>query len=180
MYLRNINFDTGNVSEWIERQMPMRGLKPFLSHVLLDLPSSHTHVEKAVSALRVDGKLLVFNPSITQINSTIERIKSTKLQLQLEKVVEVGLGMTGGRMWDVRFVRPRALAKEIRERATAVKDPDNEQAIGDGGWMDAGGADGSGDDDEGLEIICRPKVGDKIRGGGFIALWSKNKTRNDL
>lgn len=90
MYMRDVQFHVGGVSEWIDQQMNARGQKPFLSHVILDLPSSHSHVEKAASALRVDGKLVLFNPSITQINKAIELVKTQRLPMQLEKVVEVG------------------------------------------------------------------------------------------
>lgn len=183
MYARDVDFAISDVSGWIEREMHNRNWNPFLSHVFLDLPSTHTHVEKIVSALRVDGKLLVFNPSITQINSTIERIKSKRLPLQLEKVVEIGPGMTGGRIWDVRFVKPRVLIKEGNERAAMASDAREDQGFGEGGSTDrivVEGEDEPSTDDEGMEIVCRPKVGERMRGGGFIALWSRNKTGKDF
>ena len=180
MYMRDVNFDVGNVSEWIKHQMHARGSRPFLSHVLLDLPSSHTHVETAESALRVDGKLLVFNPSITQINTTIQCIRTKRLPLQLERVIEVGPAMTGGRIWDVRCVVPRAVAREVDQNIRLAKQTDTDQAIKDGNQAsrpEAGGEERQ--DQRGFEIVCRPKVGDRISGGGFIALWSKNRTCKD-
>ena len=181
LYLRNVVFHVGNVSEWIEQQMHARGSDPFLSHILLDLPASHNHVERAASALRVDGKLLVFNPSITQINSTVQSIKSKRLPLQLDRVVEVGPAMTGGRIWDVRFVKPRALVKEVDERIMSASRDDTDRAVEE---KRATGCHDASEEEEphgqqGLEIVCRPKVGGKISGGGFIALWSKKRTHKD-
>ncbi|KAL8724173.1 MAG: hypothetical protein Q9166_008099 [cf. Caloplaca sp. 2 TL-2023] len=182
MYMRNINFEVGNVSEWIERRTEARGGKPSLSHALLDLPSSHTYIEVIASALRVDGKLLVFNPSITQINSAIERIKTQRLPLQLERVVEIGPATTGGRIWDVRFVKPRASVKQDTTGKMAVAATDGAKAVEKVGNPNREGADGKDElgHDKGWQIVCRPKVGDRIMGGGFIALWSRNKTRKDI
>lgn len=90
MYLRDVQFHVGSVSEWVDQQMNARGKGTFLSHAVLDLPSSHSHIEKATSALHVDGKLVLFNPSITQINQAMELVKTRRLPLQLERVVEVG------------------------------------------------------------------------------------------
>ncbi|KAL8999714.1 MAG: hypothetical protein Q9169_001531 [Polycauliona sp. 2 TL-2023] len=174
MYSRNVQFHVANVSEWIEQQKHARGSKPFLSHVLLDLPASHSHVEAAVSALHVDGKLLVFNPSITQINSTLRCVKSKRLPLQLEKVIEVGPAMTGGRIWDVRFVVPRALAKTAEENILCATQTKTEQTVGDGGQASRLDDD---KEEEPLDQICRPKAGERVSGGGFVALWSKNRTR---
>ena len=164
MYTRDVQFHVGNVSVWLDQQMDSRDQTPFLSHVILDLPSSYTHVEKAVSALHVNGKLVLFNPSITQIISAIELVKVRRLPLQLERVVEVGLAMTGGRIWDVRRTKPRALTREVDEGMTSATDADD---------------DGIFDNNEGWKTVCKPKIGDRISAGGFVALWSKNKTRND-
>ncbi|KAL8647770.1 MAG: hypothetical protein Q9226_006295 [Calogaya cf. arnoldii] len=179
MYMRNVKFHVGNVSEWIKQQMHARGPRPFLSHVVLDLPSSHNHVETAASALHVDGKLLVFNPSITQINSVVQCIKSKRLPLQLEKVVEVGPAMTGGRIWDVRLVIPRARIKEVDDNMTAGRRADTDRAVKDEEQVSCPGEEEELHDLQDFEIVCRPKVGGRINGGGFIALWSSNRTRTD-
>ncbi|KAL8939336.1 MAG: hypothetical protein Q9211_002790, partial [Gyalolechia sp. 1 TL-2023] len=174
MYMRDIEFHVGDVSVWIEQQMAARDQSPFLSHVVLDLPSSYSHVERAVSALHVDGKLVLFNPSITQINAAVELVKAQKLPLQLERVVEVGPAMTGGRIWDVRFVKPRALTKEVNNRSTLTTEINDDQSASKE-WDDKG----SLDSDEGMQMVCKPKIGDRISGGGFVALWSRNRTRED-
>ncbi|KAL8874603.1 MAG: hypothetical protein Q9174_000066 [Haloplaca sp. 1 TL-2023] len=181
MYMRDIDFHVGDISEWIGQQMQVRDGKPFLSHVILDLPASYSHIVRATSALRVDGKLLLFNPSITQINSAVELVKVKKLPLQLEKVVEVGPAMTGGRPWNVRFVKPRASLRQ----ATAWKSSDtgasNESSGGESVESHPNAANEDDDRDhgvsEGWEMVCRPKPGDRVSGGGFVALWSKNRIR---
>ncbi|KAL8694433.1 MAG: hypothetical protein Q9218_000925 [Villophora microphyllina] len=184
MYMRNIDFHVGDVSDWIEQHTQAnRQEQQFLSHAVLDLPSSHTHIEKTVSALQVNGKLLVFNPSITQINSVVELVKTRRLPLQLEKVIEIGPAMTGGRLWSVRHVKPRALTKETSGRSALAVSSD-ERHVDREGQSRCGEANLSEvlDDeyeDQGWQLVCRPKPGERVSGGGFVALWSRNRTRND-
>ncbi|KAI4287826.1 MAG: hypothetical protein L6R35_002918 [Caloplaca aegaea] len=160
--------------------MSTRGADPFLTHALLDLPSSHTHLEKVTFALHVDGKLVVFNPSITQINKAIELVRSRRLPLQLERVVEVGPAMTGGRVWDIRFVKPRALTNVLNKTKSVDRSGEDDRAADKEDRLNSKGFiyESSANEDEGYELVCRPKAGDRISGGGFVALWSKNKTRN--
>ncbi|KAL8737865.1 MAG: hypothetical protein Q9181_001268 [Wetmoreana brouardii] len=181
MYMRNIEFHISDVSEWIDQQMQTRSQKPFLSHAILDLPASCSHIEKTARALHVDGKLLVFNPSITQINSVVGLVKTKSLPLQLEKVVEIGPAMTGGRPWNVHFVKPRALIKQQSEREMADIDTNVEVAAEGKGQTSRDKTDGEGDstDDGGWEMVCRPRPGDRVSGGGFVALWSKNRIRHN-
>ena len=63
------------------------------------MPSSSLHVEKAASALGIDGNLLAFNPSITQIISIVKRVKQLDLPLILSSVLELGLNVSGGKEW---------------------------------------------------------------------------------
>ncbi|KAL8975484.1 MAG: hypothetical protein Q9197_000274 [Variospora fuerteventurae] len=179
MYMRDLRFHVGDVSDWIDRQMSTRGADPFLTHALLDLPSSHTHLEKVTFALHVDGKLVVFNPSITQINKAIELVRSRRLPLQLERVVEVGPAMTGGRVWDVRFVKPRALTNVLNKTKSVDRSGEDDRAADNEDRLNSKGFiyESSANEDERYELVCRPKAGDRISGGGFVALWSKNKTR---
>ena len=178
LYQRNIDFYVGDVSDWITAQMAKRGDGPFLSHIILDLASSYSHVQKAASALRVDGTLILFNPSITQINDAIKLIRQKRLCLQLEGVTELGSSMTGGRAWDVRWTKLRASQKVAFE--------DQESCTTDCGLdlnlesrevdQEAFGIQGNASR---WELVCRPKVGDRISGGGFIGVWKKNRTRSE-
>ena len=179
IYSKDVDFHVGSVSEWIERQLQLRSRKPFLSHAILDLPSSHNHIEKTASALYVDGSLLVFSPSITQINSTIHVVKAKKLRLQLDRVVEVGPAMTGGRVWDIRLVKPRATPDA---HVSTSLNPQEEHTRQDGELRSGNGIEDHQmtEDDHNYEWVCRPKVGDRTSGGGFVALWKKNRSRNDF
>ena len=62
IYADDIVFHVGDVSQWIDEQVYSRGLgqntKAFLSHIVLDMPSSFQHVEKAASVLHTNGNFL--------------------------------------------------------------------------------------------------------------------------
>ena len=100
------------VSEWIDRQVSDRRLHPndkaFLSHIILDMPAVQYHIKKAAAVLYINGTLMAFNPSIIQIMAVVELVKRQYLPLQLDRVIELGPSMTGGRDWDVRSMVPRA------------------------------------------------------------------------
>lgn len=103
LYANDIVFHVGDVSQWIDEQVSNRGLgpdeNPFLSHIVLDMPSSSHHVEKAASVLHTNGNLLAFNPSITQIISIVKIVKQLGLPLVLSSVLELGPNISGGKDW---------------------------------------------------------------------------------
>ena len=95
-----------------------------------------------------------------------------ELGLKLEKVVELGDGISNGRLWDVRM----ATLKNTRVSKLAEKEP--------------GAHTGAEVDDmfSGTAIpepsvrtippmVCRPMVGELTRGGGFIGLWKRMPVR---
>lgn len=196
-YTNNVDFHVGDVSNWIDSQTASRQNedsdvtnKTFLSHIVLDLPRSEDHAQKIASALRVNGTLLVFYPSITQIVAWVKEIKKKKLPLQQDQILEMGQGISGGREWDVRAVKPRALigvgniklpkrdVKEVdvvasQEDATDVEKISTIEAIGDARNQP------NTEDGTGWEIVCRPKVGDRVIGGGFLGVWKKMKDRRE-
>lgn len=119
---------------------------------------------------------MVFVPQITQIASCVQEIVSGDLGLKLEKVVELGDGVSTGRMWDVRM----AMVKNARGPK--------------GGKKKVAGVDGEGVREEEQEgsvepasplvgtippMVCRPIVGEMTRGGGFVALWKKISPLDD-
>ncbi|KAM0712678.1 hypothetical protein Q7P35_000125 [Cladosporium inversicolor] len=183
-YLHNIDFHTGSVSDWVASALSARNDEPFLSHAFLDLPNADTHIDNVAKAVKVDGNLIVFNPSITQINECALKIKQEGIPLELDRVIELGVnGGSGGREWDVRPVKPRAPKVEAapepvtvdgedaeissdveirdaeQEQAESVAAPDasSGQTASDGKWA----------------MVCRPKVGDRVVGGGFLGVFKK-------
>ena len=186
LYANDIVFHVGDVSQWIDEQVYDRGLgldeKAFLSHIVLDMPASFHHVEKAASVLHTNGNLLAFNPSITQIISIVKLVKQLNLPLVLDSVLELGPN-SGGRDWDVRTFIPRALTR-MAKASTREDDPsrNTDKNSDDGSVADPTKPDPSDrncepihDQLSGMEIVCRPKVGYRVVGGGFLGVWTKMK-----
>lgn len=190
LYAGNVDFHVGDVSEWISKELEVRAKsnegepsKPFLAHVLLDLPMPEAHLESVASALRVDGVLTVFNPSVTQISACVEVIGKKKLPFMLDQVLELGSSMTGGREWVVRAVRPRASVRAQENRAKALEN--------DGGESDSSSdtsAEITRDQEQAQALashhddwamICRPRVGVIISGGGFLGVWRRMRHRGE-
>jgi len=195
LYLHNINFHTGTIAEYLSSRSSSQATPeptPFLAHTILDLPAPHTYLDIVSQALKPNGVLVVFCPSITQIGKCITLISEKRLPFVLETVLELGAGIgVGGREWDVRAVKPRALLKAEAEAKLRTK------REAKAGAQDGAGSEmvnGKRDDDvleveesshgdavkeatdnvdEGWEMICRPKVGGRVTGGGFLALWRR-------
>ena len=191
LYSGDISFHVANVSDWLDQQFIDRKLetstdKSFLDHIILDMPDSYQQVEKATSALHTNGSLLLFNPSITQIISAVESVRTKRLPLLLERVVELGPGLCGGKEWDVRAVKPRALLKAQQERSFGRRIREDEKAVLPEGDVETSteisensfSRDGeqyqaAADDIRGFQMICRPKAFARLVGGGFLGLWKK-------
>lgn len=198
LYSNDVKFYVGDVSEWIDQQTIIREQnhtgskeKAFLSHIILDLPSSYHHIEKAASVLHVNGNLLVFNPNITQITKCVQRIKEQKLPLVLERIVELGVTMTGGRQWDIRAFKPRVLLNlESEKKLTVIggDDPANmdsnvveqtsEKTL-DHGEKNEKETQAQTEDDVGWVMICRPKPFIQAVGGGFLGVWKRMRHRGE-
>ncbi|MCJ1438572.1 hypothetical protein MMC27_007962 [Xylographa pallens] len=195
IYAANVDFHVANVSEWIDEQFKIRNAdnlealrKPFLSHTILDLPGSHDYIAQVASALHTDGILIVFNPSLTQILDCVKSIIAEEVPLWLEKVVELGAGMTGGREWDVRTVKPRALLKAERRRQEAelargsatVAFEDRSNNMEKSTILVEEQSQATSRGGTGWEMICRPKVGERVVGGGFLGVWRKMADRGPM
>lgn len=195
-YADDVEFYVGDVSAWIDQQLIQRGLhspeikdKAFLSHIILDLPGSQSYLEKVASVLHVNGTLIAFNPSITQIIACVKEIKLNMLPLELDRILEVDQGMVGGREWDVRAMKPRALARAEAEKKVNLDEESAPTGASDQGLTKDGG-------DPEMEIkrndtiqelvkediewymVCRPKFTERWSGGGFVGVWKK--MRRDL
>ena len=156
MYLPHINFHTGTPSTFLDSQFSQRSGTstplPFLTVILLDLPSPELYLKTSQQAIHSDGLLGIFCPSITQIADAVKVIKQQKLLFALERCVE--LPNNGGvRSWDVRIVKVRN--QQGCEEAAEVTSEDGVDV---------------GDD---LKMVCRPKVGGMVVGGGFFALFRR-------
>jgi tRNA (adenine57-N1/adenine58-N1)-methyltransferase len=173
MYAPNVDFHVGDVSEWIAEEKKKRKTEePFLTHVFLDLPNADSHLMNVAPSLHVNGMLAVFNPSITQIAECVEAIREQKMPYLLDQVIELGAGMI--REWDVRAVRPRAtlrkaVVQDSPEPSTSEAiDPVEGQAARDDEL-----AKGLTRAQEKWAMVCRPKAGQQVVGGGFLGLWRR-------
>ena len=194
MYAGSIEFHIGNVAEWLECRLEERRRHgfttedmPFLQHAFLDLPNSHRHLEKVASALKTNGALIALNPSITQIAEGVEMVKKQGLPLALDRVLELGPTMTGGKEWDVRVVNPKKTdLPQQRILSPPEKGPTQNHDAAKGlsaaeevvpGIHEDVLTEVSGEADEEAEkkwaMVCRPKVGLRITGGAFIGVWKK-------
>lgn len=182
MYHANIDFHATDVSAWTAKALTERGQRPFLAHAFLDLPNADTHLGIVARALRTDGCLIVFNPSITQILDCVRRIREEGIGLEMENVLELGVnGGSGGREWNVRAVKPRG------KKVVDEESDDGEMAAGivessdgevDGPPREEAVREESNASDD-WKTICRPKVGDRIVGGGFLGIWRKRRDMRD-
>ncbi|KAH8723500.1 adenine-N(1)--methyltransferase [Phaeosphaeriaceae sp. PMI808] len=173
LYINNIDFHVGDVSDWIAAQTAKRNTnEPFLTHVFLDLPNANNHLANVAPALHVNGILAVFNPSITQIADCVLAIREQKMPYLLDQVIELGAGTI--REWDVRAVKPRVTLQKAGSpesqgscggetvgstegQATRVDELVKDVAQMEGKWA----------------MVCRPKAGQQVVGGGFLGLWRR-------
>ncbi|KAI9849640.1 MAG: hypothetical protein M1837_002765 [Sclerophora amabilis] len=217
LYSPHIDFHVGDLSSWVSMQLESHSTRPFLAHAILDLPGSQAYLGDVTKAVQPDGIVMMFCPSITQITAAVQKAKNEQMPLYLDKVVELGAGAgVGGREWNVRFVRPRAVVKaelkEMVERAVMKEgtatlsrdtgsDVEETKVEGDGGFDEGKTSKPDGltfspkeaeDDKENnsgieedsesksktssFEMICRPKVGARIAGGGFLGVWRKTRS----
>jgi tRNA (adenine57-N1/adenine58-N1)-methyltransferase len=172
MYARNVDFHVGDVSAWIASQTISRKSEdPFLSHVFLDLPNADHHLANVAPALHVNGTLAVFNPSITQIVECVEKIRENKMPYLLDQVVELGASTI--REWDVRAVKPRASQRPDEQSTTKTGDGNAIDAIKGEEVRDGELVEDSAKQEDKWAMICRPKVGHQVVGGGFLGLWRR-------
>jgi len=166
MYFPDVDFHVGGIPEYLSGRL-IESADPFLEHVILDLPSPGSYLGIVGNALKPNGSLLLFCPSITQINVCVQMVKGKKLPFLLEKVLELGAGAgVGGREWDVRAVKPRALLKT--EAAARESEEPTIESVDESDLSEA-----TTSADSGVEMVCRPKVGGRISGGGFVGLWRR-------
>ncbi|EXJ56583.1 hypothetical protein A1O7_06927 [Cladophialophora yegresii CBS 114405] len=229
IYWPHVDFYTSSLQDWlVHHSHGDTGQAEYLDYVCLDMPGVHEQLRHVAPAMKDNGRLLVFVPSITQIGDCVRVIAEEGLGLEMGKVLELGEGISSGRKWDVRIVKPR------KGSASVVNG--GEEKIGSASVVNAGEeTDGSATLTNGEEerevsetepiavdppeseprdhertdasepgtpsepasegevqnlptppplplptfggqtpvMICRPLVGERTFGGGFIALFRK-------
>lgn len=170
LYYHNIDFHVGTIPEYLSSRLATTP-GPFLEHTVLDLPSPQDHLEIVGQALKPNGSLIVFCPSITQIADCVKVVQEKRLPFHLQSVLELGAGVgVGGREWDVRLVKARAV---LKAEAEASKLQEQSEVASD---LDSVGDEKSfptTSQDSGWAMVCRPKVGSVVTGGGFLGLWRR-------
>lgn len=186
MYAGNVDFHVGDVSAWIASQKVLRKTEePFLSHVFLDLPNADSHLANVAPALHNNGILAVFNPSITQIAECVDLVRTQQLPYLLDQVIE--LGVNNIREWDVRSVRPRASLKKASSQdssevteTTEIPESSSDEAVEVVKGQEARDselAENLAKTEEKWAMVCRPKAGSTVVGGGFLAVWRRMESR---
>lgn len=202
LYWPHVDFHVGDVRTWVENQLKRRCEKSwalssaatgeFLDYVLLDMPSVEAQLKHVHSAMREGAKLIVFAPSVTQIGQCARVIQEASLPLRMEKVLELGEGISNGRHWDVRMVRPRrhddSASRKSASPAPVAESPETDPPIAapapeesttvdsDTAERDTAGELRLPTQEEPLDepvMVCRPLVGERTIGGGFIGLFKK-------
>ncbi|KAK3722899.1 hypothetical protein LTR37_002044 [Vermiconidia calcicola] len=193
IYAHNVDFYTSDVSAWVRKTLhdDRHAGNPFLSHTILDLPNADMHLATVAQAMQTDGMVVVFNPSLTQILQCCAKIKEEGMPLELESVIELPVnGGARGREWDVRAAKPRASVKKEDDSAVVQGETGVDEDLAgteeqDDGSLEAADVNVDADLDArvehtpekegGWQMVCRPKVGDRIVGGGFLGVFKKQR-----
>lgn len=182
IYSGTVDFYVGAVEEWIKAQVaqrtkPAEPVKPFLTYAILDMPSAHERIPLVKDIIHRDGKLIVFAPSITQIGDCVRMVQKMNRPFVLDRVVELGSGLTSGRNWDVRLAVKKSgsdpstweSATEGEEAAPAEDEASDSKPIAS---LERS-APSPVFDESNAVMVCRPKVGLRTMGGGFVGVWRR-------
>ncbi|KOS17264.1 tRNA (adenine(58)-N(1))-methyltransferase TrmI [Escovopsis weberi] len=149
-YLPSVDFHVGAVDAYLAQRIEQSRGRPFLARAVLDLPSAHDNAARVVEALVPNGLLVVFNPSISQIAEFQAWMTATDQPLRLEKVIEL----------DTTTVSEAGMHDSAGGRHWDVKMvvPKAQQ----------------GDEEAAKPVqVMRPKVGERVAGGGFVAVMRR-------
>jgi len=102
----------------------------------------------------------------------------------LERAVELGTGLSSGRLWDVRFALKKSRAdpsswveKTATESSNYLEDHTNDVSQHIGAKDTLLTSEDTPKEDNSV-LVCRPKVGQRIVGGGFIGIWRRIEDRS--
>lgn len=144
-YLPSIDFHIGSIDEYLSERLAKSDGAPFLSRAILDLPSAHENAERVIEALLPNGILILFKPSISQIGDFQKWSTETRQPIRLEKVLELPVSTTSDGVHDAGGGRHWDV-KTVVPRASS-QDANSKPVQ-----------------------VMRPKVGERIAGGGFVAI----------
>ncbi|KAI9658518.1 MAG: hypothetical protein M1831_003956 [Alyxoria varia] len=110
LYTPNISFHSGALpnllhSQYTSRNINPKDSQPFLSYVIIDIPGAHDHLAQVAPAMHRNATLAVYCPNVTQLVRCEKVIKKMELPFWMEKAVELGTGISGGREWLLRHPR---------------------------------------------------------------------------
>ncbi|KAG6003998.1 hypothetical protein E4U21_001540 [Claviceps maximensis] len=144
-YLPSIDFHTGSINQYLSERLIKSDGQPFLSRAILDLPSAQEHAKRVIEALLPNGILILFKPSISQIGDFQKWSTETGQPVRLEKVLELPVSTTSDGVHDAGGGRHWDVKTVLPK--TSLRDRNNKPVQ-----------------------VMRPKVGERIAGGGFIAI----------
>lgn len=145
LYFPTVDFHVGSIDEYLSSRLAQTNNKPFLSHAILDLPSAHDHAEPVIQALHPNGLLIIFTPSISQIADFQAWILRSGQPIRPERVIELPVSTTAD------GVRDTGGGKEWDVKTVIPKDQPDGAPV----------------------QVMRPRVGDRIAGGGFVAVMRR-------
>lgn len=181
LYWPHISFYADGVSQFLAKQFEIREQagQPirFVSYAALDFPDAHLELRRVAEALIDGGQLVIFCPSVTQIGECVKYIQQHDISLNLQNVVELGEGISSGRKWDLRLVTPRfggtdsvnSTPSHPNESMTQLEE---EEVVPE---ATTSPAEHPVTKSREQVMVCRPKVGDRVVGGGFVGLWRKTQ-----
>lgn len=146
-YLPAVDFHVGSIDDFLSRRLEQTGGQPFLSRAILDLPSAHENAELVIKALHPNGLLILFKPSISQIADFQAWSAETQQPVRTEKVVELyATTASEGGVHDSSGGRHWDV-KTVVPRAQQGEDGNKKPVQ-----------------------VMRPRVGERVAGGGFLAV----------
>ncbi|KAI8655052.1 TRNA (adenine(58)-N(1))-methyltransferase catalytic subunit TRM61 [Fusarium keratoplasticum] len=145
LYFPTVDFHIGSIDEYISSRLAQTDNEPFLSHAILDLPSAHDHAGPVIQALQPNGLLIIFTPSISQIADFQAWILRSGQPIRPERVIELPVSTTAD------GVRDTGGGKEWDVKTVIPKDQPDGSPV----------------------QVMRPRVGDRIAGGGFVAVMRR-------
>ncbi|KAF4992777.1 hypothetical protein FGRMN_6930 [Fusarium graminum] len=145
LYFPTIDFHVGSIVDYISSRLAQTDNQSFLSHAILDLPSAHDHASQVIQALHPNGLLIIFTPSISQIADFQAWVLRTGQPMRHERVIELEVSTTADGVLDTGG------GKEWDVKTVIPREnPDGAPVQ-----------------------VMRPKVGDRISGGGFVAVMRR-------